>query len=79
MYELKTGTVSVFFVDYRQKNWPEQLVIVEFLVNNKTHLVTKVCLFIANYDRELKIEADIRRKQSLQKFQKKVGVVLIKI
>ena len=50
-----------FFVDYRQKNWPEWLASVEFVINNKTHLATKVSPFIANYSRELRIGADIRR------------------
>jgi len=31
-----------FFVDHRQKNWLEWLVIAEFVVNNKTHSATKV-------------------------------------
>jgi len=50
-----------FFVDYRQKNWPEWLASVEFVINNKTHSATKVSPFIANYSRELRIGADIRR------------------
>jgi len=49
-----------FFVDYRQKDWPKWLVSIEFVVNNKTYLVTKIYLFIANYESELKIEANIR-------------------
>ena len=31
-------------------------------VNNKACLATKVSLFIANYGKKLRIEADIRRK-----------------
>ena len=41
-----------FFIDHRQKDWLEWLVLVEFVVNNKTHLVTKISLFMANYERE---------------------------
>ena len=52
-----------FFVDYRQKNWLEQLVITKFVVNNKTYLTTKISLFMANYGRELRIEANIKRKK----------------
>ena len=48
-----------FFVDHRQKDWPEWLVSVEFAVNNKVHAATKVLPFIANYGRELKTEGDI--------------------
>jgi len=51
-----------FFVDYRKKNWLEQLVIAKFIVNNKVHFATKVSLFMVNYRRELKMGADIRRK-----------------
>ena len=60
----------------------------EFTVNNKTHLITKVSLFIVNYGRELRIEADIKRKekmkkameflQRMKKLQKEAGVALRK-
>ena len=40
---------------------------VEFMVNNKVHSVTKVLPFIANYGRELRIGADIRRKEKVKK------------
>ena len=42
-----------FFVDHRQKNWPEWLAMAEFTINNKIHSATKVFPFIANYEREL--------------------------
>ena len=52
------------------------------------HLVTKVSLFIANYGRELRMGADIRRKgkvekakeftERIKKVQKEVGVVFKK-
>ena len=54
-------------MDHRQKNQPEQLILAEFTVNNKVHLVTKVSLFIVNYGRELRIRADIRRKGKVEK------------
>ena len=44
-----------FFINYRQKNWPKWLVSVEFVINNKAHLITKVFTFIANYRRELRM------------------------
>jgi len=56
-----------FFIDHRQKNWPEWLVTAEFAVNNKTYSATKVSLFIVNYGRELRIRADIRRKGKVEK------------
>ena len=35
--------------------------------NNKVHSTIKVLPFIANYKRELRIEADIRRKGKMEK------------
>ena len=51
-----------FFVDYRQKDWPEWLALAEFAVNNKAHMATKVLPFMANYGRELRMEDDIRKR-----------------
>ena len=56
-----------FFVDHRQKDWPEWLATAEFTVNNKIHQVTKVSPFIANYSRELRIEVDIEKKEKVEK------------
>jgi len=36
-------------------------------VNNKIHVATKVSPFMANYGRELRIGADIRRKRKVEK------------
>jgi len=56
-----------FFVDHRQKDWPEWLVLAEFAVNNKVHLAMKVSLFMANYGRELRMGVDIRKKGKVEK------------
>ena len=40
-------------MDYYQKDQPKQLAIVEFIVNSKIYIVTKISSFIANYRREL--------------------------
>ena len=56
-----------FFVDYRQKNWPEWLALAEFVINNKVHSTTKVSLFMANYGRKLRMRGDIRRKEKVEK------------
>ena len=56
-----------FFVDHRQKDWPEWLALVEFAVNNKVHSATKISLFMANYGRELRIERDIRKNGKIEK------------
>jgi len=37
--------------------------MIEFVVNKQMHLAIKVSLFIINYDRKLKIEANIRKKE----------------
>jgi len=56
-----------FFVDHRQKNWPEWLVSAEFAVNNKVHMATKVLPFMANYRRELRMRGDIKKKEKVEK------------
>jgi len=45
-------------------------VIAEFAVNNKVYLAIKILLFIANYGRELRIRADIRKKEKIEKVTK---------
>ena len=54
-------------MEYRQRDLPEWLAIAEFAVNNKVHSATKVSPFMANYRRELRIGADIRRKEKVEK------------
>jgi len=55
-----------FFTEHRQKNWPEWIAAVEFVINNKIHTATKVSLFMANYGRELRMGGDIRRKGKVE-------------
>ena len=67
-----------FFVEHRQKDWPEWLVLAEFAVNNKIYTTTKVLPFMANYGKELRIEGDIRKKgkvESMMKFVEKMKKV----
>jgi len=78
-----------FFVEHRQKDWPEWLALAEFAVNNKIYIVTKVLLFMANYGRELRMGGDIRKKgkvesviefiERMKKVHKKAGAALKKI
>ena len=56
-----------FFVNHRQKDWPEWLASAEFVVNNKVHLATKVSPFIVNYDRKLRMGGNIRKKGKVEK------------
>jgi len=55
-----------FFVDHRQKDWPEWLASAEFAVNNKVHTATKILPFMANYGRELRIGEDIRKREKVE-------------
>jgi len=55
-----------FFIENRQKDWPEWLAMAEFTVNNKVHMATKVSPFIANYGREMKMGGDIRKKGNVE-------------
>jgi len=55
-----------FFVEHRQRDWPEWLVTAKFAVNNKAYTVTKVLPFMANYERELRIGGDIRKKRKVE-------------
>ena len=56
-----------FFIDHRQKDWPEWLVSAEFAVNNKVHSTTKTFPFMANYRREMRMGVDLRRKGKVEK------------
>ena len=55
-----------FFIEHRQKDWPEWLAVAELAVNNKVHMATKVLPFMANYGKELRMEGDIRRKGKVE-------------
>jgi len=56
-----------FFVEYRQKDWTEWLVLAEFVVNNKVHTATKVLPFMANYGKKLRMGGDIRKKGKVER------------
>jgi len=55
-----------FFIEHRQKDWPEWLAAAEFAVNNKVYMATKVSPFIANYGKELRMGGDIRRRGKVE-------------
>jgi len=52
-----------FFVEHRQKDWPEWLAAAEFAVNNKVHMATKVSPFMANYGKELRMRGRYQKKR----------------
>ena len=65
-------------MDHRQKDWPEWLASAEFAVNNKVHMATKVLPFMANYERELRMKGDIRKRgkvESVMEFVEKMKKV----
>ena len=43
--------------------------IAKFIVNNKIYLAIKMSLFMANYERELRMGVDIRKKRKVEKQQ----------
>ena len=55
-----------FFIENRQKDWLEWLVVVEFTINNKVYTATKTLSFMANYKKELRMREDIRRKEKVE-------------
>ena len=55
-----------FFIENKQKDWPEWLALAEFTVNNKVYTAMKVLPFIANYGRELRMGGDIRKKRKVE-------------
>jgi len=50
------------YVNHRQNNWSEWLVMAVFAFNNKVHTSTKLSLFKVNYRREPRMGFDIRKK-----------------
>ena len=75
-------------MDHRQKDWLKWLASAEFAVNNKVHMATKVLPFMANYERELRIGGDIRKRgkvesvmefvERMKKVHEEAGAVLKK-
>jgi len=78
-----------FFVEHRQKDWPEWLASAEFVVNNKVHTAMKVLPFMTNYGRELRMGGDIRKRgkvesatefmERMKKVHEEAGVALKKM
>jgi len=60
----------------------------EFAINNKTHLITKVSPFMANYRKKLRMGVDLRKKEKMEKVtefakrmrkvQEETGAALVK-
>jgi len=78
-----------FFIEHRQKDWPEWMAVAEFTINNKIHTATKVLPFMANYGKEMRMGGNIRKKgkvenatkfvERMKKVHKEAEVALRKI
>ena len=55
------------FIDYHQEQWPDWLVTVEFVYNNKVQTSTKVLLFKSNNGQDLHIGFEIRKKRKFKR------------
>ena len=55
------------FINHRQEQWPNWLVIAEFAYNNKVQTSTKVLLFKANNRRDLHMGFEMRKKGKFEK------------
>ena len=55
-----------FFIEHRQKDWLEWLATAEFAINNKVYTTTKVSPFMANYEKEMRMGGDIRKKGKVE-------------
>ena len=60
------------FIDYRQKQWLEQLETAEFAYNNKIYLVTKISPFKSNYGQNPRVGFEKRKFEIAKKFVKKI-------
>jgi len=58
------------YIYYRQNNWLEWLTTVKFTFNNKVHTVTNLSPFKVNYEQELRVCFEIRKKGKYVKAEK---------
>jgi len=68
--EIKLSTVFYSQTNGKTEHINEKLkqyLLAEFVINNKIYSATKVFLFMVNYDRELRMEVDIRKKEKVEK------------
>jgi len=74
------------FINHKQEQWPDWLEIVEFMYNNKIHMVTKILPFKVNYGQDPRMGFERRKKKKykaaekfierIKKIQEKAKVVL---
>jgi len=58
------------FMDHRQEQWLDWLETVEFMYNNKIHVVTKVSPFKANYSQDPRMGFEGRKKRKYKVAEK---------
>jgi len=58
------------FIDYRQEQWLDWLETAEFTYNNKIYLATKVSPFKTNYDQDLRIGFEGKKKRKYKAVEK---------
>jgi len=74
------------FINHKQEQWPDWLEMVEFMYNNKIHMVTKILPFKVNYGQDPRMGFERRKKKKykaaekfierIKKIQEKAKVVL---
>jgi len=55
------------YINHRQNNWAEWLATAEFAFNNKVHMAIKSSPFQINYEKEPRMDFDIRKKGKNEK------------
>ena len=58
------------FINHKQEQWPDWLEIVEFMYNNKIHMVTKILLFKVNYGQDPRMGFERRKKKKYKAAEK---------
>jgi len=57
------------FIDHRQEQWPDWLMTVEFVYNNKVQTSTKVLPFKENIGQDLCMGFEMRKKGKFEKVE----------
>ena len=58
------------FINHKQEQWPDWLEIVEFMYNNKIHMVTKILPFKVNYGQDPRMGFERRKKKKYKAAEK---------
>jgi len=58
------------FINHKQEQWPDWLEMVEFMYNNKIHMVTKILPFKVNYGQDPRMGFERRKKKKYKAAEK---------